>query len=307
MSTPNTIPPSLVNELPARVRDVLQRRSEKEQKEFLRTYVKGRKSVAAAYLLWMLAGTHHAYLKRMENQLWLWISWLMPFGLWWLLVRATSHRDVLFYLPTLFFSLVFGFGTIWWAVDLFRIPARVREYNDTVIRSAWRWSARIGWQAELDSVWEEVAMAFEFHPKYALGRAIKEPVPSITYSLSDWDHERLGESVSLEETLQEAVVRCCEHLVSEGDWMYGLFWSVDDREGAECDKEGYQVFPHMMAEWEYWPVPVHSTDSYYQYSMLLDRRLESGIFGERMLAAVKADSRIPMLFRTTLRVDGQSV
>lgn len=118
MSTPNTIPPSLVNELPARVRDVFRRRPAEDLKAFLKTYLKKRKSVAVAYLFWILEGTHHAYFKQVDKQFWLWFSWLMPFGVWWFLFGATSYRGFLFYLATGFLWLVFGFATIWWSIDL---------------------------------------------------------------------------------------------------------------------------------------------------------------------------------------------
>jgi hypothetical protein len=91
------IPVSIVDKLPAMVRNELANLSPQKQEEFLEEYKRKRKSIGVAYLCWILFGLHYAYIKNWGMQV---LFWLTLGGLW-----------------------------IWWIVDIFRIPGMINNYN----------------------------------------------------------------------------------------------------------------------------------------------------------------------------------
>lgn len=99
------IPASVVDNLPAMVRNELAQLSAQKQEEFLEEYRRKAKSTGAAYAFWLIqllfvGGLHYAYLRK-----------------WGLFV---------------IFFLTFGAFLIWWLIDAFRIPGLVRDYNKDV-------------------------------------------------------------------------------------------------------------------------------------------------------------------------------
>jgi hypothetical protein len=99
MESKNYLPLSISDTLPAMVRNELVSMPANKQEEFLEEYHRKAKSVGIAYLLWFL-GLHYAYV-----------------GKWGLLVL---------------FLLTFGFGLIWWIIDLFRVYGIIINYNKDV-------------------------------------------------------------------------------------------------------------------------------------------------------------------------------
>ncbi len=95
----NLIPPSINEELPAMVRNELSRLDPQKQEEFLEEYKRKRKSIAVAYILWLI-GFHYLYLSKWGMQL---LYWVTAGGL-----------------------------LIWAVIDLFRIPFLIENYNKDV-------------------------------------------------------------------------------------------------------------------------------------------------------------------------------
>ena len=79
------------------VRHELERLDAQRQDEFLQEYRRKRKSVGAAYLLWLFLGWHYAYLGKWGVQVLFWLT-------------------------------VGGVG-VWWLIDLFRVPGMVADTN----------------------------------------------------------------------------------------------------------------------------------------------------------------------------------
>jgi len=96
----NLIPPSISDNLPAMVRNQLVTLPPQRQQEFVEEYRRKAKSTGPAYLLWLCLGWHYAYLRKWGIQILFWIS--------------------------------IGGLFVWWLVDLFRIPAMIRDYNKDI-------------------------------------------------------------------------------------------------------------------------------------------------------------------------------
>lgn len=93
----NLIPPSIMDGLPSMVRSELIKLSAQKQQQFLEEYKRKAKSVGVAYTMWLIFGSHYAYLGDWGMQLFHWFT-------------------------------AGGFG-IWWLIDGFRIPSMVQDYN----------------------------------------------------------------------------------------------------------------------------------------------------------------------------------
>ena len=76
------------------------------QGSFIEEFKRKKKSVAAAYVLWLLLGVHYGYL-----------------GKWWI---------------QLLYWFTLGGLLIWAIVDIFRIPSMVRNYNKDVAIDVFR-------------------------------------------------------------------------------------------------------------------------------------------------------------------------
>lgn len=96
----------VADSVPAKLRDDLRALSPQKQHEFVEAYNRKARSTAAAYFLCLLVGGHYAYVGRWGIQILFWVS--------------------------------LGGLLIWWVVDLFRIPAMIRQYNELVARDIMR-------------------------------------------------------------------------------------------------------------------------------------------------------------------------
>jgi TM2 domain len=72
------------------------------RKSFHRDYARRRKSLAVAYLAWLLLGWHYLYLGRIGLQLAFWLT--------------------------------AGGFVVWWLIDLFRLPGVVGRHNEDLAR-----------------------------------------------------------------------------------------------------------------------------------------------------------------------------
>ncbi len=100
MEQANLIPPSIIDNLPAMVRNELNKLSAQKQEEFVEEFKRKTKSSGVGYVLWLLLGWHYAYLRK----------WGMQFLFW----------------------LTAGGLVIWWLIDAFRIPGMVRDHNKDI-------------------------------------------------------------------------------------------------------------------------------------------------------------------------------
>jgi hypothetical protein len=92
-----SIPPSIDRELPTAVRRSLASSGAGTQEDFLSEYLRTKRSLGVAYLLWLLLGWHYAYVGRWGIQILYWIT---------------------------------AGGLLLWALaDLFRMPSIVRTFN----------------------------------------------------------------------------------------------------------------------------------------------------------------------------------
>lgn len=92
----------IVDSVPPSLRSAVATLPPPLQQEFAATYERRGRSTGAAYFLCLLVGGHYAYVGRWGLQALFWLT-------------------------------LFGLG-IWLVVDLFRIPAMVRRYNEGVAR-----------------------------------------------------------------------------------------------------------------------------------------------------------------------------
>jgi len=100
METPNLIPTSIMGDLPDVVRHELLKLPPQKQKGFVEEYRRKSKSLAPAYILWLLLGWHYIYFGKWGMQI---LFWITAGGL-----------------------------VFWWIVDAFRIPSMKRNYNKDV-------------------------------------------------------------------------------------------------------------------------------------------------------------------------------
>jgi len=94
------VPQSLFDNLPAMVRNELALLPASRQSEFLEEYMRKKKSIAVAYILWFVFGLYYGYLGRWGLQMAYWVT-------------------------------AGGLG-IWALANLFFIPGMVRNYNKDV-------------------------------------------------------------------------------------------------------------------------------------------------------------------------------
>ena len=76
------------------------------QSAFFSEYQMNKKSLAAAYILWVIFGAHYIYFRKVGLQIVFWLSWFV------------------------------GIGVLWWIIDLFRMPSIRRQYSEQIARQA---------------------------------------------------------------------------------------------------------------------------------------------------------------------------
>ena len=91
------IPPSILNSLPAMVRNEVSSLSPQRQEEFVEEYRRKAKSTGVAYILWLFCGLHYAYIRKWGIQF---LFWFTAGGLF-----------------------------VWWFIDLFRTAGIISDYN----------------------------------------------------------------------------------------------------------------------------------------------------------------------------------
>ena len=96
----------IADSVPSAVRDRVAALPEQRQHEFVGAYNRQARSTATAYFLCLLVGAHYAYVGRRGIQIVFWVT--------------------------------LGGLLIWWVVDLFRIPAMIRRYNEEVATNIMR-------------------------------------------------------------------------------------------------------------------------------------------------------------------------
>ena len=96
----------IADSIPAAVRDRVAALPEQQRQEFVEAYNRTARSTATAYFLYLLVGAHYAYVGRRGIQIVFWVT--------------------------------LGGLLVWWVVDLFRIPAMIRRYNEEVARDIMR-------------------------------------------------------------------------------------------------------------------------------------------------------------------------
>ena len=96
----------IADSVPPAVRDKVAALPEQRQHEFAGEYNRKARSTATAYSLCLLVGAHYAYVGRWGIQI---VFWATLGGL-----------------------------LIWWVVDLLRIPAMIRRYNEGVAKDILR-------------------------------------------------------------------------------------------------------------------------------------------------------------------------
>ncbi len=97
METRNYIQPSILDDLPAMVRNEVVKLSPQKQQEFVEEYHRKCKSMGKAYVAWFFLGWHYAYLGK-----WGW---------------------------QVFFGLTLGGLAIWWLISIALIPGMIKDYN----------------------------------------------------------------------------------------------------------------------------------------------------------------------------------
>jgi hypothetical protein len=101
------IPSSIADDLPAMVRNELARMSAQKQEEFVEEFKRKQKSLGTAYLfLFIILAMHYGYLKK----------WGLQFVFW----------------------FTCGGFFIWWAIDIFRLPGLVKNYNKDIATDVMR-------------------------------------------------------------------------------------------------------------------------------------------------------------------------
>lgn len=91
------IPQSILRQTNEIVYSKVEHLTDSQQSSFLSEFVRKRKSIGIAYVLWFFLGLHYAYLGKWGIQIVYWIT--------------------------------LGGFFIWAFVDLFRIPSLVRDFN----------------------------------------------------------------------------------------------------------------------------------------------------------------------------------
>jgi TM2 domain-containing membrane protein YozV len=109
-----------IAKLPASVSNVVAQMDPSQQAAFFAEYQKNKKSLVVAYVAWYLFAVHYFYFRKPGWNILLWACFLFGGLLTFVLIG---------------FPILVLAG-IWWIVDLFRMPAIRREYNEGVARQA---------------------------------------------------------------------------------------------------------------------------------------------------------------------------
>jgi hypothetical protein len=165
------------------------------------------------------------------------------------------------------------------------------------------WVELSNWQ--YDWAWCRFESKFKFQLEYQRGdkAAIREPRPSITYSVS-WAYEYEDDPVfeTMNENLNTKALKAFRKCIPQTNWLYVLDWQ------HVC----YRFHPHApdAADVNSWPVSIFPEGDYH---IFLSKNLKLGlfgqpwetsicVFGEALLKAFEEDQ--PDLFTQILRRDG---
>jgi len=94
------VPRSIVNSLPAMVRNELAKMSAQKQEEFTEEFKRKGKTIGMAYLWLFIFAVHYGYMGNWGIQI---LFWLTCGGMW-----------------------------VWWVIDLFRVPGMIRNMNKDI-------------------------------------------------------------------------------------------------------------------------------------------------------------------------------
>ncbi len=102
MSKNNTIllPDNIKKHLPSMVKNELSKLPASKQEEFIEEYKRKSKNLSMTYFIFFFFGMHYLYLGKLNTQL-----------LYWFTLAGVS---------------------VWWFIDIFRIPSLVEDYNRDV-------------------------------------------------------------------------------------------------------------------------------------------------------------------------------
>jgi len=160
---------------------------------------------------------------------------------------------------------------------------------------------------ERETAWDRFYDEFNFRPSTRPQDwpGIKEPIPSVTYSISsfyrDWSNPRV-----LEKDLNTKILRAFQMCVGQEERLYVLDWHHN------C----YWLYPHRTFHAQRsraWNVPVLPNGDYYIFLAqdfsfgLFGHPWEQTIcvFGQVLLEALAQD--MPLLFEKPIRIDGKEV
>lgn len=152
--------------------------------------------------------------------------------------------------------------------------------------------------AKRNSIWERFYAQFHFAPSSHTFPSIREPSPSVSYSIAEAFDGRPRNGVEVMPRFYETALRVCEAIAGPAGQLIALDWQ------HVC----YYFDPSVhKEEWEISPLP---NGDYY---IFLSTDLADGwfghpweksicVFGRRALRAVEQDP--PWLFRAPIRRDG---
>ncbi len=131
-----------------------------------------------------------------------------------------------------------------------------------------------GWiklsEREYKTVWRQFKKKFNFRPSVYKKDwpGIEEPVPSITYDISQII--KLSDKFSLIEDLAKKMVKAFQSITDEGKWIYALDWqhaSFKFNPNLSFDKQSGQGV---------WLIPIYPDGDYY---IFLSETQKNGVFG----------------------------
>jgi hypothetical protein len=160
-------------------------------------------------------------------------------------------------------------------------------------------------------IWDKFRQRFEFN--ISVFPAIKEPVPSVTYWITNYNDDSY-------EYLQKSLSRYFQHLIPEGEWIYVIDWRYPvDKEYDEGQDISYKFYPHLSGD-----CPVNLLSEGYwgnnyrgeNFYIFTERNFEFGVFGntqeqtmcvfgESLLNEVEKEKAI--LFDRVLRRNGLEI